>query len=255
MRKPRTILIALAGALATIGFGPTVLPARAAVTDRLPDLAALAPFAFRIEMQPDGRRFLRFSTVIANVGEGPFQLFGFDPSGVPSADHTLQVRQQILQSDGTFRTRNTTATMRWAADGHDHFHVQDLQRILLQNVHADTLTRWAKTGFCFRDSYPYGSPKPSYYNTAYHVCQVGPNRTVRMGVSPRWGDVYRSTVAFQWIDITGLPNGTYRVLFIVDPPLETVGRFLESNEANNRGWATIHLARTTVTLLSSSAKP
>ena len=255
MRKTRTLLLALSAALATIGFGPTVLPARAAVTELLPDLAALAPVDFRIEPQADGRRLLRFSTVIANVGVGPFQLFGFDPDGVTSMDDVLRVRQQILRSDGSFRTRDTTATMQWSADGHNHFHVQDLQRILLQSVGAQTLTRWAKTGFCFLDSYPYGSPKPSRYNSDYHVCQVAPNRTVRMGVSPRWGDIYKSTIALQWIDVTGLPSGNYRILFIVDPPLETLGRFTESNEANNRGWATIHLTRTSVTVLDRSAKP
>ena len=247
--------ISLVAALATLGFGPTVAPASAAVTDKLPDLAVLAPFDFRLEISPAGRRLLRFSTVIVNVGIGPFQLFGFDPDGVTSQGDPLQVRQQILQSDGTFRIRATTATMLWAADGHNHFHIQDAQRIFLQNMRAETLERWAKTGFCFLDSYPYGSTKPSRYDSAHFVCQVAPNRTVPMGVSIKWGDVYRSTIALQWIDITGLPSGDYRILLIADPPLETTGRFLESEESNNRGWATIRLTRKSVTVLTTSPKP
>lgn len=255
VNRIRTIAIAVAAGLATLGFGPGVTPASAATTDKLPDLAVLAPFDFRLEISPAGRRLLRFSTVIANIGNGPFQLFGFDPDGVTSTGDVLQVRQQVLQSDGTFRIRSTSATMMWAADGHNHFHIQDAQRIFLQDTHAQPLERWAKTGFCFLDSYPYGSTKPSRYNGASHVCQVAPNRTVPMGVSIRWGDVYRSTIALQWIDITGLPSGEYRILLVVDPPMETTGRFLESNEANNRGWTTIRLTRKAVTVLTTSAKP
>src|SRR6185312_15819607 len=97
-------------------------------------------------------------------------------------------------------------TMAWAADGHNHFHIQDLQRFKLQTLGAKTLLNVAKTGFCFRDSYWYGS-----------------------------------TIAFQWIDITGLASGDYLIKIVADPPWETGGRFLESNESNNRSWAKIHL--------------
>ena len=76
-----------------------------------------------------------------------------------------------------------------------------------------------------------------------------------MGVSTRWGDIYKSTIAFQWIDITGLASGDYLIKIIADPPWETGGRFLESNESNNRGWAKIHLTKKTVTVLSRSANP
>jgi len=245
----------MVAALATLGFGPGVVPARAAVTDKLPDLAVLAPFGFRIEISPEGRRLLRFSTVIVNKGSGPLQLFGFDPDGVTSKDDILQVRQQVLQSDGTFRTRNTTATMRWAADGHNHFHIQDGQRIELQNSHAVAVERWAKTGFCFLDSYKWSSTQPARYDNAHFVCNVSPNRTVPMGISVRWGDIYRSTIALQWIDITGLPSGDYRIMLSADPPFQTLGRFLESDESNNRGWATIRLTRSSVTLLTSSPSP
>lgn len=253
-------------AVVMLGFGPTVSPADAAVTARLPDLAVLAPFDFRIEISSAGKRLLRFSTVIVNIGAGPFQLYGYDEDGVAAIGDSLLVRQQILQSDGTFRERNTTATLVWASDGHNHFHALDLQRIELQTLRADTLLRSAKRGFCFLDSYEYRSTKPSRYNSANDVCQVAPSKTVPMGVSVGWGDVYKSTIALQWIDITGLPNGDYRIRIIADPlprtdrhrrarGWETGGRFLESNESNNRGWATIRLTRTTVTVLTKSARP
>lgn len=217
-------------------------------------------------MSSAGRRLLRFSTVIVNIGAGPLDLYGYDEDGVAAIGDSLLVRQRILQSDGTWRERNTTATMAWAADGHNHFHALDLQRIELQTLRAGTLLRSAKTGFCFLDSYLYRSTKPSRYNSANFVCQVAPSKTVPMGVSVGWGDIYKATIAFQWIDITGLPNGDYMIKIIADPPgradrhrrargWETGGRFLESNDSNNRGWATIHLTKTTVTALSKSARP
>jgi hypothetical protein len=193
--------------------------------------------------------------VIVNIGAGPFQLYGYDTDGIATRGDILHVRQQILQSDWTFRERNTTATMKWAADGHNHWHILDVQWFKLQNLHGTTLLKTAKTGFCFLDSYPYGSSKPSRYNSANFVCQSSPNGTVPMGTSVRWGDIYRSTIAFQWIDITGLPSGDYFIKIIADPPWETGGRFTESNESNNRGWTRIHLTRTTVSVVSRSAKP
>ena len=251
----RAVALSIAVALAALGFGPLAAPANAAVTSKLPDLAVLAPFEFRIEISPTGRRLLRFSTVLVNIGSGPFQLYGYDEDGVAAIGDTLAVRQQILRSDGTFTERATTATMQYAADGHNHFHVMDLQRIKIQNLSAVTIRNSAKTGFCFLDSYLYGSTKASFFNAANSVCVVGPAKTVPMGISTRWGDVYRSTIAFQWIDITGMPSGDYLIKIIADPPWKTGGRFRESNESNNRGWAKIHLTKTGVTVLSKSAKP
>lgn len=245
--------LALAATLVTLGSVPIT---QAAVTSRLPDLAVLAPFDFRIELSPEGRRLLRFSTVIVNIGNGPLKMYGYDPTdGVASIGDTLKVRQQILRSDGTWRVRETTATMKWAADGHNHFHAVDLQKIRIQSLDHKTLRNSAKTGFCFLDSYNYGSPKPSRFNSANHVCNIAPNKTVPMGIAINWGDIYRSTIAFQWIDITGMPSGDYIIKIIADPAWQTGGRFLESDETNNRGWAKIRLTKTGVSVLSKSARP
>jgi hypothetical protein len=254
-RRAAALLVGIA--LAALGFGPLAAPTQAAVVDKLPDLAMLAPFDIRLETSPTGRRLLRFSTVVVNLGSGPFRLYGYDPTdGVASIGDTLKVRQRILRSDGTYRERSTTATMVYVtADGHNHFHVQDLQRFKLQTLGGTTLKNTAKTGFCFLDTYVYGSTKPSYFNGNVSVCQVSPAKTVTMGVSSRWGDIYKSNIAFQWIDITGLASGDYVIKTIADPPWDTGGRFTESNESNNRGWAKIRLTKTTVTVLAKSAKP
>ena len=38
-----------------------------------------------------------------------------------------------------------------------------------------------------------------------------------MGLSVGWGDQYSASTNFQWIDITGLPNGRYRLTATADP--------------------------------------
>lgn len=255
MRRHRGVSIPL-GIFLTLAVGPSLNFAQAAVTRKLPDLAVVAPSEFRIVVRDDGTKRLRFTTIIANIGQGPFRLYGYDEDGVAKAGDDLLIRQKILQSDGTYVDRDTSATMFWSGDGHNHFHVRSLTLAKIQTPDGKTTLRTIrKIGFCFLDSYRYGSTQPAFFNSDFHVCQPSPNGRVPMGVSVRWADIYRSTIAHQWIDITGLPNGEYRIKVIADPPWETGGKFLESNEANNRGWTNIRISGTSVTVLSRSARP
>ena len=240
----------------TFAVGPSLSVVSAATGQKLPDLAVVPPSEFRIIVRDDGHKRLRFTSIIANIGQGPFRIYGYDEDGKAKIGDDLLVRQRILQANGSFVDRNTTATMYWSGDGHNHFHVQGLVLAKIQT--ADGLTNLKtirKIGFCFLDSYRYGSTAGTVFNSTNHVCQPAPSGKVPMGVSPRWADIYRSTIAHQWIDITGLPNGDYRILITADPPSETGGQFLESNEANNRGWAKIRITGTTVKVLSKSARP
>ena len=50
--------------------------------------------------------------------------------------------------------------------------------------------------------------------------------TSRTGISVGWADTYRWSLPFQWIDITGLPGGTYTVRAMPDPH----DWFLETDE-------------------------
>jgi lysyl oxidase len=252
--RRRVGALALAISLAALLVGPAYVARAGTVTSYLPDLAMVPPFEFHIVRTSDGRRLLRFSTIVVNIGVGQFRLIGYDADGAKIGD-TLSVQQLIRQSDGSFRVRATTAKMQWASDGHNHWHVIGYQQFRLVDLNARIVGRVAKTGFCSLDSYNYRSTKPSYFDAAHGVCQVGPDGRVLMGTKRGWGDIYPWDIAFQWIDITGLPAGDYRLDVIADPPLATGGRFLESNEKNNRGWAKIRIKGTTVTVLSKSAMP
>ena len=222
---------------------------------KLPDLAMLPPFDFRIENN-GGQRLLRFSTVQVNVGPGRFRILGFDSDGTANQGDVLSVVQWIKHEDGTWTPRPTTAQMTWSFDdGHDHWHLLDFQKFKLVRLQSDVLGNVAKTGFCSFDSYPYTSSRQAFYTSERDICQTNSNGKVLMGTSRGWGDIYRWSIAFQWIDITGLPNGDYKLRVLVDPPLGSRGKFRESDESNNRSWTKIHIGTSSVTILDKSRNP
>lgn len=58
-----------------------------------------------------------------------------------------------------------------------------------------------------------------------------------MGLSVGWGDQYRWTLPDQYIDVTSLDSGKYRLIAHADP----LGWFAESDESNNVTWVDIAL--------------
>ena len=61
-----------------------------------------------------------------------------------------------------------------------------------------------------------------------------------MGLSPGWGDKYGQALVGQYIDITGLSPGKYRLIGTADAD----DWFLESDNTNNSTWVDIRLTAT-----------
>ena len=61
-----------------------------------------------------------------------------------------------------------------------------------------------------------------------------------MGLSPGWNDTYRQTLPGQSIEVTGLPDGKYRLITDVDEH----GWFHETTRTNNRTWIDLELRMT-----------
>jgi Lysyl oxidase len=55
-----------------------------------------------------------------------------------------------------------------------------------------------------------------------------------------------ASIALQWIDITGLKSGRYRLTATADP----AGWFLETSEANNATWLDLKLTGAGVSALT-----
>jgi len=220
-------------------------------TDLLPDLG-MAQLT-DIQIQNTGtQKQLRFSTTIVNVGSGQFEVTGRRPD---TNTTEMTTTQRIFDSVGDYRDRSTTATLFYSGDGHDHWHVKDLEDYELFQLDASgnvvepaVVEEGSKMGFCFFDNADYGSPEPEYYRG----CEGGNPGAIKvtMGLSRGWGDTYGANTVGQYLDITGLADGSYRLRVMADgDSADGFDRFLESDETNNSTWADLQITGNTVTVL------
>ncbi len=232
-------LLHLAMVLA-MGVGTAALspPPLLAATDRLPDLR-MAPLANFYTETSGGERRLRFRTIMTNEGAGPLEMRG---SRDNLTQPHLRTRQVLYDTAGGSRSVDSRALMEYAADGHDHWHIQG---VMLYQMWSDSgvTRRGTKVGFCFMDSYRYnlsmpGAPQSQVYPE--RLCGDRGDLGNRMGLSVGWGDDYPATFAFQWIDISTLPAGEY----VVQARADEQNWYRESNETNNCAWARVRIAAT-----------
>jgi hypothetical protein len=227
-------------------------PAKAA-TDRLPDLGMDRITNIQIQ-KTNGKRLLRFTARVVNVGDGPFEARGSRPN---RSTPTMNVRQRIFNNAGGSRTRKTNARMYFAGDGHNHWHLKNLQHYGLTKVGSNREVRkGAKQGFCFYDNYDFGSTRAAYYTrkTSPPACGKYPSDLkVTMGLSRGWGDTYSWKLVGQYINLAGVPNGRYRLRAKADPG----GWFKEQREKNNSTWVDLRIkgSRVSVIRYGPSAKP
>jgi len=229
-------------------------PAEAAApADRLPDLSMAKPSGLRIETTSGGARRLRLTTTIVNIGAGPFETRASRRS---TSDATMNVSQRIYNTAGGTRVHDTNEVAKYAGDGHDHWHVQNVAHYELyaQTGTGPVLRRDSKVGFCFFDTNAYrlslpGAPASRQY--AQSGCGTKSSLFVKNGISVGWSDVYPAAFAWQWINVTNIPAGEYLLKLTVDPKRQ----FEESVEGNNCNWTRIRIPRTgsTVSVIQSGS--
>jgi hypothetical protein len=204
--------------------------------DRLSDLGLDRLSEIQIEIS-NGRTLLRFTSVIVNVGQGPFEVRGQRAS---TTDASMSMTQRIYDAVGGWRDVPKSAVMQYSGDGHDHWHVRALETSELFTPDGSALVRGHKQGFCFWDNAEHrldlpGAPVLPVYRRA--GCGDHTALTVAMGLSIGWGDAYAFTLGDQYVDITGVADGPYRLVVTADP----VNWFRESNETNNLTWVDLEL--------------
>jgi hypothetical protein len=228
-------LLSIAAALALLSAAiPSSLHAVAPI---LPDLGMAELRGFSVEVAGSQTQ-LRFTAIIINVGQGPFQVFGHDKT-----NGEFFVDQQIKNSDGSWTSQSTQARMYFAGDGHNHWHLRDLESYEFQSTTNSTNRAGEKHGFCFFDNYVHdlslpGAPQSLQYPKG--MCGKIDSTQVTTGLSVGYGDRYTKNLPDQYINITGLPAGDYTLTATADANHQ----FTELCENNNSTTVVIRLKAT-----------
>jgi hypothetical protein len=196
-----------------------------------------------------GHRLLRYTAEIVNTGAGPFESQGSRPD-ISTAHCTIE--QRTYDDAGGYAMSPINDYMFWAGDGHNHWHLADLEGgVLTSNDNGVQVGTSAKQGFHFADGKAFDLTLPSSPQTRVYKpcggrsCNINALR-VTMGLSVGWGDIYFASTAYQWIDITGLANGQYTLTVTADPN----HYFAETDTGNNSASATVMITSNGVNVLS-----
>lgn len=260
----RTVLggmaAAIVGCAALVGLGAAAAPADE------PNLQPLLPTGqsnvndrWVDTRVARGRTLYRFDTVILNAGSGAFEVHrdasgttyqriwsGGDPGGEgtpKSFPAGAPGFQDIPIASGGNGQPNA---LRYSpAYGHEHFHSQRIAAYALVDAAGNPVQEASKNlaGFCLYDSYgPPASGAPTRYPGAYpggvRPCangEPGYAGLLRMGIQRNWGDFYGSQLTDQWVDVTDVTPGSYRLRATVDPD----GLYTESDEGDNTTTANV----------------
>ena len=148
-------------------------------------------------LTPGVRRLLHFDTGTQNVGTADVAV------GDPTANACFQ----------------------WSAC-HQHYHFKGVGKYTLYQSDGSTIAAVGhKQGFCLEDVEPIPSLSPPPANPANpYTCQ-------NQGLSVGWEDIYPNDIDCQWIDITGVPAGSYILSVIINSQEYLPESNYENNEA------------------------
>ncbi len=194
-----------------------------------PPGAASAPVVYDDGAGP--RLLMRFDGFVHNAGFGALEIQGTGGNGATMTN----VRQRIYDSVSPSALWASPAQVLYETDdSHNHWHLKNIARYSLWNLEGTAEVAPAqKVGFCLIDSQrreTIGPGSAQYTEAGNDFCaQDNPAASsVTMGISAGWRDVYHRSLAFQWIDVSDVAPGSYRLRSDIDPE----GRIRESSEVN-----------------------
>jgi hypothetical protein len=277
-RAPRLILLLLATAVATTGVLVWMGPAHGAAPGTiLPNLVADPVDGFHVEQftfeEPPGshhfvtRQLLRFNGYIHNKGPGAVDFRGsrepptfkkstleaierHEPFSVEQeeelANPPMKTTQRLFTTNkeetnfnrAHVEEESTGRLIYSSADGHNHWHLQEIARYTLMSAaKTEVVAPAQKVGFCLDDSegqHPetgIGPSSPVYSDkSGRKFCREWEPQTSELweGISPGWRDKYESGLALQWVDISNVQPGEYQLRDEVNP----LGFVIEEPGAN-----------------------
>ncbi len=148
----------------------------------LPDLAMGPITDVAVGTTPLGEQRLRFAATIVNIGEGPFLVRASRPW---VGNEAWSVEQWIPERGGGYSMRLTGATLVYGGDGHNHWHVKQVETHQIETLEGEVLGSLVKQGFCFFDTDAYrpelgGAPERAHWGA--RGCADTLDTRVRMGL-------------------------------------------------------------------------
>ena len=197
---------------------------------------------FLSEMAEDGAETcLRFDQIVVNSGAGPVEIAYQVPSGTaPAPGVEFPVAQRVYTSDGGFEDRPGGTVNYHGVHGHYHYSSfanavlwpSDEQGTKLGGPVAEA----HKVSFCMADIRvdawgEKGDGPRTYYapDCLFPQASDGVTDEYRQGITHGWADVYDWYIPDQYIEVTAVPSGYYRLEFCADP----FNEIEEEDETNN----------------------
>ncbi len=207
----------------------------------LPDLMP-KPQLNVLTKKVNGKWLIYFNTTLVNVGAGDFVLRATrEPGG------SWKAEQDVQYSTSGAKRVSVVAPLAWGGDGHEHWHIVRVASVWLVPLDAkgrpvgnskDRID--SKIGFCFYDHTHELDRGPVDAQYSAHSCGDESDTVIGMGLSVGWNDKYLQTLPGQNIDVSGLPDGRYRLYTEVDEK----DRLREATRDNNLTWIDVELRMT-----------
>jgi len=236
--------VAVGSAVAAIVAAGGSAPPAPAATSLLPHLRNARVTHLSVDTTTiSGRRLLRYTSKIVNVGVGRLELRGTRAS---TSVAEMSVTQRVFDNSGGFSDVRTSGSIFFAGDGHNHWHLRDLDLGTLTRLdNGAKVGTSAKRGFCFFDNSNYSATSPAFY-TQTGSCASGNQAALSavMGLSVGWADVYGADLYAQWVDITTLKSGRYRLVEQINSNLGLV-----ADLSDNQTWVDLKLSGNSVRIV------
>jgi hypothetical protein len=220
------------------------------------------PTCYQSEVDEEGAKTcLRFDQIFANVGEGPLELRFMVPTETrPSAVTAVQRR---YSSDPAVAPEDEPVGAVVYHPVHDHYHFASFGISRLWAVDASknkvrvvreraqkrmfenaVVRSGRKVSFCLADieidSWAQKGDAARKYNAPdclFPTSSDGTTDTYVQGISNGWADVYDWYLPDQYMEVTGVPDGTYLLETTADPD----NLLRETDETNNCGGVFLRL--------------
>lgn len=226
-RVRRTSVLSLLGVAGAVAVGLPLAATTGSGDPNLPDLVSSATGPPSTQIYRDGRLLIRFDGFVVNSVSAlaPLEI----QASNPDANGVMQSVQQYVGTTPVGPGPGGKPVVRYeSADGHNHYHLKNAAEYSLWNL-AETarmaLAQKTEAGFCLEDSEQIGGNVPAAYaSSTNNFCgrnqgpgSGNPPNPLIMGISPGWRDIYYKGLSYQWVDVSNVAPGRYRLASRVNP--------------------------------------